>query len=297
MSLTPRTVIDLFYGASRSPSNPPPGPLPYTLGGEIELELPSGCTTSSKSDTELREAFAEMKQLGFYAAGDCSLSNGVEFKTPPAPLEWHREHVPALLALAKEAGFRHSSRTGLHVHISVENRQPSRAVQSRLASIIHHNLWLLHYYSKRPAVSNYASYTASVSDRNPPRYGSDHQLSASRGAISISYHWPTIEFRLFAGTTDPQQYTEAVELTEALTRYCRLPTKDDYRFDGSAWGTFVSFVDQQKERYPTLDLLLKQPLPSLACRSIPTSHYVGVLEKLAGISLKELPHAHLKRRK
>lgn len=177
------------------------------LGVELELDIVG--YDRDDGPTTLRVAKAAQAILGdfIYFKHDGSI-RGVELVTKPAALSIHRKRWKEFFEGIPDK-FVANERDGLHVHVS---KSPLGLTQQ----------WAIHDFVTMPQHENFV---VEIAGRNFTNYSKKIRKSPSEMGIYPSSKYEaintrpeeTVEFRLFAATTDYNKFMTRVEFAAALT--------------------------------------------------------------------------------
>jgi hypothetical protein len=222
----------------------------------VELEVDRGGMSNDESDT----VAAILGEDFVYFEEDGSLRNGFEIITEPATLAYYKEHAQDWEAVFKRLvkdGYRsHNTATcGLHVHI---NRNfLSRNFQSEDSSLksilaVFDKFWdNLVIFSRRTTTN--LNRWANKYDKTPTEIVDDmHYGYVDRyHAVNVSNE-PTIEFRLFKGTLNPESFFATLELIYSIVNWSTNHFEEEVA--GLTWEellnteTLVSYWERVKNR-------------------------------------------------
>lgn len=194
-------------------------------GFELGIEL--------ETDEGDRDVIAVINDLTerLYAKSDSSLRNGVEWVSHPATLRAHKKHMPwaEVMKLCKQYGYgSHDPGTcGLHIHVSSPEGKDERnelVAKLMVFMIRHHDT--IHLLSRRRGENGHARFI----DDNALSYLADEMSHWDYENVvedlGDRYHWlnnendHTIEFRMWRGTLRYESFMAALEMTDAMVRYC-----------------------------------------------------------------------------
>jgi len=188
------------------------------MGFELEVDVPDNDTLDTLKKTVNAEKRA--KAVGLFAYdGSLNEKTGAEFKSIPASLNWHQRsgEIKALFdELAASCDISTPNGMGLHIHVGRDAL--SRLLIAKMMVFMNEeaNQPFLESVARRPfnqwayRSSRYADILYSAS--NTYGDGKYRVLNVSKSR--------TVEFRLFASTTDYSEWAGSMQFVAALIRWC-----------------------------------------------------------------------------
>lgn len=211
------------------------------LGIELELD-----NHSPKEYTSL-----DILQNHAIFKRDGSVPNGVEICTTPATLDVHKEEfLPFFQSLqTNKSKLKANASCGMHVHVD----------KSSLSTLHIANLYqFINKEENRKKITN-------IAGRDPNTYcqahvtGYDHFTSGQSGERYRMVNLQpseTIEFRLFASTTDYEDFCKKLEFVQAVVDYTRPGEMNLSVTKIPLWEHFDIYLKQYRKKYPMLSNFL-----------------------------------------
>lgn len=183
---------------------------------------------------------------------DGSLRNGVEICTAPATLDIHKEAFSSFFdAMVKNGSALEAQSTcGLHIH--VDKRKMSLLHLANICNFINfeNNRNFLNELAGREP-NRYCN----IKQRNYQDFISEDRMHSKYELINISPP-TTIEFRLFASTTNQKVFNTRLEFVQCIVDYTKPGVTNHSPRNLIYWNNFTSFVASQKKLYPNLAVYL-----------------------------------------
>lgn len=215
------------------------------LGVELEVEANEGYRTSSARMVHrvFPSKFIEIKS-------DSSLTNGFEIVTAPASMDvQYREWGHFFEAEVDEIYA--DTTCGLHVHAS--RKAISQLTLGKLLVFYNsdHNRKFIQSIAGRKNIysGSYDPYKK-ITDA---KIGPSDQDHADRYTAVNTTNAATIEFRVFASTTDKDTFFARVEMVKAGIDYCRTAGITELEFE-----KFVTFIGKAPRVYPYLSKWMRE---------------------------------------
>lgn len=201
----------------------------------VELEVDKG----ERHQECAKEVLRLVGQKHVWAKPDGSLTNGIEFVTHPATLnymEQERARYAMLLAVPGNFKFKsHDAETcGLHVH--VDRAWFSEVEQARLVWLTEHFWPELFIFARRsPETAQRWAKRAMTMEEQMAKDKPSHQMQYLFHRVKQGDRYrtlnfqrsPTMEFRLFRGTLNPVTFWATLQLVDNLCRLAKEVSDDD----------------------------------------------------------------------
>jgi len=174
-----------------------------------------------------------------------SVSGGVEICTAPATLDVHKDAFKGFFNDLPGSGLQALNNCGLHVHVERKDIKPPQ--MAKLLRFMNH-----------PDNNNFIETLAGRSANNYCATQDYNWESGLQAEDSNKYrrvnlaNENTIEFRLFASTTDFKQFTRCLDFVQAVMDYTKPGVADCSIKEFLNKDSFVKFVDKERQHYPDL---------------------------------------------
>lgn len=192
---------------------------------------------------------------------DGSLQNGVEIVTKPAKVGEHKEAFKPFFDKIDTTSLQAKSSCGMHIHVS---KNPLTALQiKRIGGFLEENMSFVHKIAGRKdnTYSKVKDLTKGMSvlyNEREPVYSKRLNLTTSTRYSALNCTGKhTIEFRMFASTTDFVKFIANLEFVQALVEFNtpgnlkisigKIPTKE----------MFIEYVTKNRKSYPSFFELMK----------------------------------------
>lgn len=211
------------------------------LGVELELD---GHSANEYTSLDILQNHAIFKRDG-------SVPLGVEICTAPATLDVHKqEFLPFFESLqTKKSKLKANTNCGMHVHVD----------KASLSTLHIANIYqFVNKAENRDAIVN-------IAGRQPNTYCQAHITGYehfTQGGSSERYRMVnlqpenTIEFRIFASTTDYKDFCKKLEFVQAVVDYTRPGEVNIPITKITLWEHFTVYLKQYRKKYPMLNAYL-----------------------------------------
>jgi hypothetical protein len=224
---------------------------PYFYGVELELELKNDKKANAKTLKDVvREAKVLVGKDGI-VKWDGSLALGIEIVSRPMTFDFHKaaNWDEKLGAISKN--FDAASTCGLHIHVS---RAPiTDSALNRILTFI---------YAREND-----EFVQAIAGRGENRYAArlaaQNRIGRDRYQAVNILNPATIEFRMFAGTTNANRLWESLEFVDALVKFASARSR---RLSDMNVKGFVAWLSKQRANYPNFWQLVKA-LPQMIDRA------------------------------
>lgn len=218
------------------------------LGVELETATATGGNVQVTAQKVLdklnrgmgHEEFAFLKHDGSIRGG----AGGFEIVTHPATLDFHKERWPAIFSPNRPDKLRSDFskyETGMHVHVTREGLTDLTIL--KMMAFVNAN-------GNREFINAVAGRTPTDWAKFGPKTAKDMKPPHSKYEAINLLHSDSVEFRIFAGTLDPEVFFRNLEFVDACTEMCK-PTQTSPN-DMQNPDRFMDFVAANRKRYPHL---------------------------------------------
>ena len=217
----------------------------FKTGAEIETE----CTRDTEPNDvayDIHEIMNNSKQLCKFEH-DGSLTNGFEIITQPGSIAWYYEHRPLIRQLFEKLNsyncsyqdFNGCDRCGLHLHV---NRSffKDYDYENRLCYLFQRLKEQLRVFSQRRNF-DYCHFCYNTITWDNVYYEKRSNMQGHGSAINCANR-DTIEFRIYRGTTNFEQFMSYIEFTYNLCKLVR-DTTDIDRIERTTFKDVVNYSD------------------------------------------------------
>lgn len=187
---------------------------------------------------------------------DGSLENGFEIVTKPSSIEEHKKQFEPFFSGIKGVGLKAANTCGMHVHVS---KKPLSALQiKRIAQFLENNIGEVHkiagrkesYYAK---ITGLAQKVTLEYNAREPVYSKRLKASTSERYVGLNCSpTNTIEFRMFASTTDAKKFNSNLEFVKAIVGFTTPGYLALKITETPTWGQFKEYTKTMKNTYPNL---------------------------------------------
>jgi len=177
---------------------------------------------------------------------DGSLRNGFELVSCPATIDIHKEEFKKFFDEFPVSNLKAESTCGLHVHVS---REPiALSTQGRMIAFMNneHNKAFIEDIAGRK-FNNYSKQDASRKLTTILRNGNTERYN-----VLNTNNKDTLEFRIFASTTNYEQLVEALEFCVAVVEYCKPCSTGRSLAEFVKHESFVEWLGKNKSDFSQL---------------------------------------------
>ncbi len=219
------------------------------FGVELEVECKKGD----------KEAHAEkaLETMGEFCIckHDGSLHNGFEIVSQPATVEEHKKRWKDFFEINwSERGLRSWDTTtcGMHVHVS---RKPLSDLTIAKALVF------INGHQNQNFITKIAGRGENSYCKIKQKTYRDVKQRVERYEALNLCNSKTIEFRIFKGSLKKETFFKNLEFCEALIEFCSPAQRS--LLDCQSVNVFVTFIVENKKRWPFLHTFIKERLPAL----------------------------------
>lgn len=214
-----------------------------TMGAEVEVEVPSHADPNLVAYNALR--VANRSQVFALCKRDATITRGFEFVTYPFTWNWLRENeqfIKDVFKVFADYGTHGNYRNcGLHVHVS--RKHAKRTKLYKLLRLLYADPVFTRHIAGRYGVG------AAAFNDTPSMMVVKARADGNEGYRNAVYCTPnnTVEFRLFAGAIDADDFLRKIETTQALLDYASICS-----IGAATPAGFVDFADRHRRTYKRL---------------------------------------------